>query len=141
MFTKTIDAEQEMKKVESQTISSIIDGGMTVSGEIRFKGKVRIDGTVTGDIEGEHLILSETGKIKGDVSVVSFNCQGELDGNATAGMLTARKGCSIKGKIETESLTVEPGALLEGEIKVAKKGGSPEPVRPQQQPANKEDKK
>ncbi|MGW8195462.1 MAG: bactofilin family protein [Desulforhopalus sp.] len=124
IFGKSVTAEQEMKKVEAEAISSIIDETMTVTGEISFKGKARIDGTINGNIEGEHLILSETGKVAGDISVTSFNCYGRLEGNIKADMLTARKNCSIKGKLEATSLTVEPGASIEGEIKAAAKNAS-----------------
>lgn len=120
MFGKTAEnVEQEMKKVESEAISSIIDKSMTINGEITFKGKARIDGTINGNIEGEHLILSESGKINGDITVASFNCYGHLEGNIKANMLTARKSCSIIGKLEAGSLTVEPGAALKGEVQVA----------------------
>ncbi len=121
MFGKSDDVEQEMQKVENEAISSIIDKSMTVRGEISFKGKARVDGVITGNIEGEHLILSETGKVIGDVSVSSLNCYGSLDGNVTANILTARKNCSIHGKLIAESLTVEPGAAIEGEIQAAAK--------------------
>lgn len=119
MFGKTVNVEQEMKKVESEAISSIIDKSMTIKGEISFKGKARIDGTINGNIEGEHLILSESGRINGDITVVSFNCYGHIEGNIKANMLTARKSCSITGKLEAGSLTVEPGAAMKGEIQVA----------------------
>ena len=119
MFGKTVNVEQEMKKVESEAISSIIDKSMTIKGEISFKGKARIDGTINGNIEGEHLILSESGRINGDIAVVSFNCYGHIEGNIKANMLTARKSCSITGKLEAGSLTVEPGAAMKGEIQVA----------------------
>lgn len=119
MFGKTMNVEQEMKKVESEAISSIIDKSMTIKGEISFKGKARIDGTVNGNIDGEHLILSESGHINGDINVASFNCYGIIEGNIKANMLTARKSCSINGKLEAGSLTVEPGAALKGEIQVA----------------------
>ncbi len=119
MFGKPVDAEQEMKKVESEAISSIIDKSMTLKGEISFQGKARIDGTIHGNIKGEHLVLSETGRVVGDITVASFNCYGNLEGNVTAGMLTARKNSSINGRLEASSLTVEPGAILQGEIKVA----------------------
>jgi cytoskeletal protein CcmA (bactofilin family) len=125
IFGKSVNLEQTMKKIESEAISSIIDKGMTINGKILFKGKTRIDGTITGNIEGEHLILSETGKIFGDIHVSSFNCYGSLEGNIKATMLTARKNCSILGKIETGSLTVEPGASIQGEIKAAAKDSQP----------------
>ena len=132
MFGKSGNVEQEMKKVESEAISSIIDKSMTITGEIAFKGKARIDGTINGNIDGEHLILSETGKVVGDITVSSFNCYGVLEGNVKAGMLTARKDCSINGKLEAESLTVEPGASIQGEIRAAAKASTP--VNKQQPP-------
>ncbi len=121
MFGKSVNVEQEMKKVESEAISSIIDKTMTIKGEMVFKGKTRIDGMINGNISGEHLILSETGKIVGDINVSSFNCYGSLEGNVKATMLTARKNCSMHGKIEAGSLTVEPGASIQGEINAAAK--------------------
>ena len=62
MFGKKNGLNKEMQKAESETISSIIDKSMSVSGEITFKGKTRIDGSVEGNITGEHLILSDPGK-------------------------------------------------------------------------------
>lgn len=126
MFGKSMNVEQEMKKVDSEAISSIIDKSMTIKGEMFFKGKARIDGTINGNIDGEHLILSETGKVVGDITVSSFNCYGSLEGNVKATMLTARKNCSIHGKLEAGNLTVEPGASIQGEIKAAAKELQPE---------------
>ena len=125
MFGKSGNPEQEMKNIESEAISSIIDKSMTITGEISFKGKARIDGTINGNIQGEHLILSESGSVTGDITVSSFNCYGSLEGNIKADMLTARKNCSIQGKLEAVSLTVEPGAAIQGEIKAAAGNSKP----------------
>ncbi len=119
MFQKNMNVEQEMKKVENEVISSIIDKTMTITGEINFKGKARIDGTINGNMTGEHLVLSETGKINGDIKVKSLNCYGFLEGNIEAELLTARKDCTIIGKTDAASLTMEPGASIQGEISVA----------------------
>ncbi len=129
MFGKSVSVEQEMKKVDSEAISSIIDKSMTIAGELSFKGKTRIDGTIKGNIDGEHLILSETGKVIGDITVSSFNCYGTLEGNVKATMLNARKNCSIHGKLEANSLTVEPGASIQGEIKAAANNLKPEDTK------------
>lgn len=129
MFGKAVSTEQEMKKIESEAISSIIDKNMSIKGGIIFKGKARVDGTINGNIEGEHLILSETGKVIGDITVLSFNCYGNLEGNVKANMLTARKNSSINGKLEAASLSVEPGASITGEIKAAAKEVQLKPVQ------------
>lgn len=141
MFGKSANVEQEMKKIESEAISSIIDKNMTITGEITFNGKARIDGTIKGNINGEHLILSETGKVAGDITVSSFNCYGALEGNVKAGILTARKNCSIHGKLEAESLTVEPGATIQGEIHAAANDSPPANKQQQQAPTAKNEKK
>lgn len=121
MFGKKEDIEKEIEKVEGEAISSIIDGTMTITGEISFKGKTRIDGEINGNIAGEHLILSKAGRINGDVVVSSFICQGTFKGNVDTKILTAKKGSAIHGKIKAGSLTVEPGARIDGEIKAATK--------------------
>ena len=141
MFTKKNGLDKEMQKAESETISSIVDKTMSLSGEMSFKGKTRIDGTMNGNITGEHLILSESGKITGDVQVSSFICHGYLEGNVTAKLVTAKKGCSIIGKLEAASLTVEPGATLDGEVKAAAGASQEKPAAPvdtKQAPKSKE---
>ena len=125
MFGKKNNFDTEMQKAEGETISSVIDKSMSITGEISFKGKTKIDGTINGNITGEHLILSESGKVIGDIQVSSFICHGILEGDIKANLVTARKGCTIKGKLIAGSLTVEPGARLEGEVKAAAKDLEP----------------
>lgn len=117
--------QEELRRADGEAISSIIDKTMTIMGEISFQGKTKIEGTVTGNISGEHLVLSPSGKVTGDILVSSFNCFGSLIGNVTANLITARKDCFIKGKLTTGSLTVEPGAVIDGEIKAATKDLAP----------------
>lgn len=121
IFGKKDTMQEELRKADGEAISAIIDKTMTIKGEISFQGKTKIEGTVNGDICGEHLVLSSSGKVTGDITVSSFNCFGSLIGNVTANMITARKDCFIKGKLTTGSLTVEPGAVIDGEIKAATK--------------------
>lgn len=119
MFGKKNIVKEEMQRAESEAISSIIDQNMTITGELSFQGKTRIDGTLKGNITGEHLVLSETGKVVGDITTCSFNCFGTLEGNVRSNIITARKNCNIHGRLEAGSLTVEPGAVIDGEIKAA----------------------
>lgn len=130
MFGKKDNDQEEMQRAESETISSIIDESMTITGEITFKGKTKIDGKIHGNIKGEHLILSASGEVKGDIHAISFNCFGTLEGNVKAKILTARKDCYMKGRLETGNLTVEPGASIDGEIKAAAKGTTQPAAKP-----------
>jgi len=117
MFGSKKSLTKQIQQVENETISSIFDQHMVVNGEISFKGKTRIDGTVAGDIDGEHLVLGQSGSITGEIRAATFVCNGTVVGNVKAGIITARKGCSIHGTLEADSLIVEPGASLDGEVK------------------------
>lgn len=119
VFKKKDDFEQDMQKAENEAISSILDSSVIITGDLIFKGKARIDGTIKGNVEGEHLILSKKGAVEGDIQVSSLVCHGKLDGNAKAKLITLKKECSIHGKIEATSLTMEPGAIVDGVIKAA----------------------
>ncbi len=119
LFNKKDSFEEESEKADKEVIASIIDARMTMKGELLFSGKARIDGTVEGNIQGEHLILSESGKIVGDIQVTTFVCHGTMEGNIKASLVTARKSCQIHGCIESNSLSVEPGSCLSGELKIA----------------------
>jgi len=116
IFTKKDDLEQEASRVSKEAISCIISKEMRITGEIEFKGKARIDGTINGDIRGEYLVLSETGVIHGDVELGALICHGTIEGNITAKLVTAHQTAVICGTLTAGSLTVEPGAVLEGEI-------------------------
>lgn len=117
MFKTKNNLAKQFQKVENETISSIVDQNMTINGELIFKGKTRIDGTVNGNITGAHLILSQSGRVNGDIDVATFVCHGTIEGNVIADMVTAKKGSSIHGRVAAANLVVEPGAALDGEIK------------------------
>ncbi len=121
IFSKKNSFDQESQKADKEAISSIIDAKMTMKGDLLFEGKARIDGTIDGNIKGEHLILSEVGKVYGNIEVSTFVCHGLLEGNVTANLITASKSCRIIGMIESNNLSVEPGAELNGEMKIANK--------------------
>lgn len=99
-----------------EAISSILAKDMRLTGELTFKGKARLDGIVEGNIKGEHLVLSESGRVHGDLELISLICHGTVEGNIKAQQVSTYKTASIQGNLVAASLTVEPGARLNGEI-------------------------
>ncbi len=118
---KTSTLPKTSPALSKEAISSIISPEMNISGEINFKGKTRLDGTLDGDLNGEYIILSETGVITGDLNVETLICHGKINGNIHAKIVTIHSTAAIQGKLVAASLTVEPGALLTGEISAAYK--------------------
>ena len=123
MFKIKDSLAKQIRKGDSDTISSIVDRNMTITGEVNFQGKARIDGTVNGTIEGEYLILSRSGRINGDIKVATFVCHGTMEGNVTADTLNARKSSSIIGSVSAAHLVVEPGAILVSEVDTSSEEG------------------
>ena len=116
-------------KTSGDVISSIISTDMRVTGEMSFKGKARVDGVVEGNIKGEHLVLSDSGKVIGDLELVTLICHGSIEGNVKAQQVTAHTSSSIRGNLVATSLTVESGAQLNGEV-----SSSTQPQQPKIQP-------
>ncbi len=100
-------------------ITSMLGKDLRLVGELSFKGKTQIDGTVEGNVQGEHLILSEVGRIKGDVAVDSLLCHGSIEGNIKTKLLTLAAKASVRGRISAVNLTVEAGASIDGEIQAS----------------------
>lgn len=103
----------------SAPITSIVGKDMTICGNISFQGKLRLDGKIEGDVQGENLILGETGHITGDVEVQVFVCHGTVTGDIKVQKLFAIEGCKIHGTIHTADLSVESGASVCGDVKTS----------------------
>ncbi len=114
----TVAAVKPVKaaKTSGDVISSIISNDMKVTGELSFKGKARIDGIVEGNVNGDHLVLSESGKVLGDLNLTTLICHGSVEGNIKAQQVTAHSTSSLRGNLVASSLTVESGAQLNGEV-------------------------
>jgi cytoskeletal protein CcmA (bactofilin family) len=115
-FRKKITVIEYPAGATGDVISSILAKDMRVTGELSFKGKARIDGIVDGNVKGEHLVLSESGKVHGDLDLVSLICHGTVEGNIKAQQVTTHRTAFVHGSLVATSLTVEPGARLKGEI-------------------------
>lgn len=106
-----------------ESINSILGAEISVQGDISFRGKVRVDGKINGNVKGEYLILGESGKINGDIEANSLICYGEITGNIKVEKLSVQKTSFINGKIETNDLFVDSGASLNSEVRAGQKKG------------------
>jgi cytoskeletal protein CcmA (bactofilin family) len=117
LFNKRKHLKYESGKASNEVISSILSQSMHISGDIIFKGKARIEGLIEGKVQGEYLVLSETGKIIGNVEVDSLICHGTIEGDINCKQLTAHPTATLQGGLVAENLEVESGASLNGEVK------------------------
>ena len=124
-------------------LTAFIDQGSEFEGKLSFKDTVRIDGTFTGEIQSENtLIVGETGEIHATIRSRSVLISGAVEGNVQASrQLVLHKTARLQGDVETPSITVEEGAVFNGNLKMSRpeqdarrlepvKGGKPgEPAK------------
>lgn len=140
-FSKAAASSQPRVNGANEAISSVISKDMRITGELRFTGKARIDGTIDGNIKGEHLILSESGKVHGDLELTSLVCHGSIEGNVKAQDVTIHTTASLHGNLAAENLSVEPGAKLSGEITSSSRDKQAKPAPPVKPPDQGQEKK
>ena len=113
MFKKKHSKPQER-------IDSLIGGAAKINGDLTFSGGLRIDGEIKGNVTAQPgaastLVLSEHGKIDGDVSVTHLVVNGVVNGTVRAEeyMELQSKG-RVTGDVYYKTLELQLGAVAEG---------------------------
>ena len=102
---------------------SLITEGMTVRGNIDAKEDIIVKGDVLGDIVCSTFVLSETGFLKGDLVALRAQIAGKVEGLMKVGSLRLAGSARIVGDVEYETLQMEAGAEILGQL-IPKAAGS-----------------
>jgi cytoskeletal protein CcmA (bactofilin family) len=99
-------------------LTAFIDQGSQFEGKLSFKDTVRIDGQFTGEITSENtLIVGESGEVEASIKSRVVQISGTVEGPIEAkSQLVLHKTAVVNGDVETGSLVVEDGAVLNGRI-------------------------
>ncbi|MEQ1732119.1 MAG: polymer-forming cytoskeletal protein [Bacteroidia bacterium] len=102
----------EVPKLNLNTIGT----GTTVTGDINCAGDARIDGTLIGNITSlGKVIIGASGKVEGNIVCANADLEGAITGNIKVNeLLTLKASSLLKGDIETNKLSIEPGANFSG---------------------------
>eukprot|EP00746_Dinoflagellata_sp_MGD_P081913 gnl/MRDRNA2_/MRDRNA2_32542_c0_seq1.p1 gnl/MRDRNA2_/MRDRNA2_32542_c0~~gnl/MRDRNA2_/MRDRNA2_32542_c0_seq1.p1 ORF type:complete len:150 (+),score=13.70 gnl/MRDRNA2_/MRDRNA2_32542_c0_seq1:41-451(+) len=95
---------------------NLIDAGTTLTGDIKTKGNIRVDGTLAGSINaGGKVVVGPTGKVEGEIFCQNADISGMLKAKITVGELLSLKAtANLLGEIITNKLAIEPGANFSG---------------------------
>ena len=115
-------AEKSRRRDRSEPASiSVLGSGLTVDGEIKTRGDVQIEGTVTGNLTSEGQVsVSPRGVIDGDVTAERVIVAGRVEGTIRA-REGARlvDGARVDADITSPRLELEDGAVLNGRVDMA----------------------
>jgi cytoskeletal protein CcmA (bactofilin family) len=97
-------------------LNALLGKGSEFEGKLAFEGKVRIDGTFTGEISTNDLLMVGDGaKVQAEISCGTVIVEGEVVGNIKAtSAVELRRPAKVHGDITTPSLVIEKGVVFEG---------------------------
>jgi cytoskeletal protein CcmA (bactofilin family) len=103
------------------TTINLISNGTDITGDIKSNGDIRIDGSLTGNLNTKgKVVIGPTGKVKGEVICKNSEISGIIEGKIIVGQLLNLKASSkIHGDIATLKLSIEPGAVFSGNCKMS----------------------
>jgi len=122
------------------TTDTLIGEGTTFEGRFKSEASIRIEGTITGDVEcAGDVIVGEHGSVKSNISARDVILAGSVQGNVTAkGKLTVTSTGSLYGNIQAASFIIEEGGLFQGNSKMADAKTVPDlPEKKEPEPDNK----
>ena len=107
---------------ESPKKLSIIDKSLTLDGSVSFSGELIVEGTIKGRLEGDHIIVAESGQINAETQVANITISGVFNGALTVkNKLVLMSGGNCSGTITCRDLEMEAGSILNGDIRCGPK--------------------
>ena len=109
-------------KKKQPAIKSLIADGSQVNGNISFSDGLRLDGEITGNLLGRVdkpsiVVISESGKVRGEVQADHVIINGQVDGPVTArAMLELQPKARVTGDVTYKLLEMHQGALVAGKL-------------------------
>lgn len=105
----------------TEKLESFVGTSSNFKGDIDTKGTLRIDGTMTGNINADWVILGEKAILKGNITARGIIIGGKVEGNLKAKEIVELKSKGhIIGDISTIKLTIAEGGIFEGRSTMSK---------------------
>lgn len=104
------------------TIDSLIGAATQIEGDVHFKGGLRIDGQVNGNVTADAsvssmLVVSEHAKIVGEIRVAHLVVNGEIIGPVySAALLELQPKARITGDVFYKALEMHGGSIISGKL-------------------------
>ena len=120
------EAKREVQQYQRDThantgdLNASLGKGSEFEGKLAFEGKVRIDGTFTGEIStNDTLHIGEGAKVSAEISCGTVIVEGDVVGNIKAtGAVELHRPAKVRGDITSPSLSIEKGVVFEGRSKM-----------------------
>jgi cytoskeletal protein CcmA (bactofilin family) len=99
---------------------SILSEGFAFRGEISAKGAIHVEGSLNGQVQVDELTIGSRGQVDGVVTCSSLHIKGKFSGTATCSELIVTSSASVDGHVVYQTLSVQKGASIKGELLLVK---------------------
>ncbi len=98
--------------------ASFIDAGCELSGTLRFRENVHIDGHVEGELLADKDVeIGPSASVHANLQCESVVIRGEVRGDIEAArQITFHKGAHVHGEMKANAIVIEEGAQFRGTI-------------------------
>ena len=117
MFLKNSNLFSDTKK---NATLSIIGEGIDFSGELNTEGNIHIDGIMRGIIKANEVVIGPNGEFDGEIIADILIINGSIKGKFTIKNLHIRKDGLLQGRAKYETLVVDIGGKIQGELGISK---------------------
>ncbi len=104
-------------RAKTTGVPSIISPDLKIVGDLKSSGDIQIDGTIEGDINSRFLTVGEQATVEGSIVADTVRISGTVRGQVKAKTVHLDKKARVTGDITHETLTMEAGALFEGQVR------------------------
>ncbi|MDT5156773.1 MAG: hypothetical protein QOH51_1130 [Acidobacteriota bacterium] len=115
------ESESLARDIKEGTLTGFVGNGTTLTGEASFRGMLRVDGAMSGNVRSQDgtLIVSTNGRVDANVEVAIAQIYGTVNGDITATKrIEMGRVAKVTGNIQTPALVIESGALFEGSCRM-----------------------
>ena len=124
--------DQRKKNFSETKVVTIIGPGTEITGEIKCKGTIRVEGNVSGRIlSDDTIVIHETGHVKADLLAGQVIVGGTVEGNILAqDRIEVTTKARLVGDITAPRVSIADGVLFEGRCTMKAPGQAPAPDAP-----------
>ncbi len=116
---KPISAGDGPRAATRQGVPSLISQDMRITGDVVSDGDIQLDGTIDGNVKTGVLTVGEKAQMHGEIEADSVRVCGSVTGQIQARTVEIVKTAKVVADIIHETLSIEAGAYVIGNIKRA----------------------
>jgi cytoskeletal protein CcmA (bactofilin family) len=109
-------SDQELSQIRNLK-PSMISEGFEFHGDIKSNGSLTVDGSITGHVTVDNLIVGVTGSVSGTITAKSINVKGKLAGDISCSDIIVGGRSIVDGNVTYSSITIQRGGVVKGDLK------------------------